>query len=132
MELEAISHYLEEQGVGKQGVDVFITEMPIECTDGILLLNRYAGSTRDRELPGFRDTGFRVIVRSREYARGRRLARDIGRKLKIEQPKNIGKGDFYIYVKQMEAVTDPLPYRRSDGSGIWEFEIDMVCIYIIE
>ena len=130
MNLKAIAHYLETKRFGRAGESVFITEMPLECREGILLLNRYSGSTIDHELPGWRDTGFRLIARSADYEAGEALAERAGAALKIQQDTQMGNTrSKLILMRRSLPMNDPLPYRRSDG-GYWEFEVDIECVYI--
>jgi hypothetical protein len=127
MNIEAVAVYMEMSGLGRRGQSVFVTEMPSECREGVLMINRYSGSRIDHELPGWRDTGFRAVVRSPEYSRGYAMAERVGKLLTIHQDVVMGG---VILVKQCLPMNDPLPYRRSDG-GFWEFEVDVECIYII-
>jgi len=125
MNLQAISAHLERNRLGKQGSTLFVTEMPSTCKEGILLMDRYSGSVIDHELPGWRNTGFGMIVRSADYLRGRRLATQASGVLTIQTDVNMGE----ILMRQCLPYNDPRPYRRSEG-GYWEFEVDVDCVYI--
>jgi hypothetical protein len=129
MNLKAIAEYLETKRIGRVGEVVFITEMPMEAKEGVLLLNRYSGSEIDHELPGWRDTGFRMVTRSADYERGEALAERISEVLTINGDTEMGRGKALITMRKMLPVNDPLPYRRSEG-GYWEFEVDVECVYI--
>lgn len=129
MNLKAIADHLEARRIGRVGEAVFVTEMPMECREGVLLINRYSGSQIDHELPGWRDTGFRAVIRSADYERGETLAERVGAALTVREDTAMGHGRHAITMRRMFPVNDPLPYRRSDG-GYWEFEVDVECIYI--
>jgi hypothetical protein len=130
MNLKGIGQYLESVHAGRVGEDIFVTEMPLECKEGVLLLNRYAGSVIDHELPGWRDTGFRIVIRSVDYERGEALAVSVSTALTVKQDTPMGALSSLMLMKLMLPMNDPLPYRRSDA-GVWEFEVDIECIYII-
>lgn len=127
MKLKEIATYLEQKRIGKVGETIFVGEMPLECDKGILLMDTYAGTAIDHELPGWRDTGFRMVVRSADYESGFALAEKASELLTIRSQVQIGPK---MLVRLSLPQNDPLPYRRSKGSGIWEFEVDVECIYI--
>lgn len=122
-----IARYLEQARVGRVGESIFIGEMPTECEQGILLIDSYSGTSIDHELPGWRDTGFRVVTRSPQYEAGMALAEKVSGVLTIRRETPMGGR---VLMRQCLPQNDPLPYRRSRGSGIWEFEVDVECIYI--
>lgn len=124
MNLLAVANYLQGQGLGAVGRSIFVSEMPATCKAGILLMTSYP--TRiDHELPGWRDTGFRIVVRHERYEEGDALAERAIAKLTIQRDVQMGS----ILVRSMLPYNDPRPYRRSEA-GIWEFETDVETIYI--
>lgn len=128
MRLMEIATHLETNGAGRIGETIFIDEMPLECVQGILLMNTYAGTSIDHEMPGWRDTGFRLVVRSPNYEVGYQIAEGASEILTIRRELQMSpKMTMRLSLPQ----NDPLPYRRSKGSGIWEFEVDIECIYIL-
>lgn len=129
MNLMGTIQYLEQHKLGRVGETLFAVEMPLECKEGIVLLNTYTGTSIDHYLPRWRDTGFRLVVRSADYERGYALAEKASQALTIRQETHMGRRATAMLVKMMAPVNDPLPYRRSEG-GYWEFQVDVECIYI--
>lgn len=127
MELKAVADYLEAQGQGVMAETIFIGEMPADCTAGVLLMDRYSGTSIDPYLPKYRHTGFRVAIRNADYELGKLHAKAINRALYIRFDTQLPG----ILVKQMIPQNDPRPYRRSVG-GYWEFEVDFECSYVID
>lgn len=125
MKLMTIAMHLQDSNRGTFGSDIFVTEMPLDCKEGLLLMDTYSGSRIDHELPGWRDTGFRLVTRSADYLTGEDLARSTGEFLKTQQEVTIRD----ILVKKCLPVTDPHPYRRSEA-GYWEFEVDVEITYL--
>lgn len=124
MNLLAVANYLAGQGLGVVGRSIFVTEMPSTCKAGIMLMASYP-TPIDHELPGWRDTGFRFVVRHEQYEAGYRLAEQVISKLTIQRDVQMGA----ILVRRMLPYNDPQPYRRSEA-GIWEFETDVETTYI--
>lgn len=125
MKLTEVAVYLAAEGLGVIGQSLFVGEMPATCTRGILLMDTYSGSRIDHELPGWRDTGFRVVIRHDNYEAGEALAEQVSAKLTLQRNVQMGS----ILVRMMLPYNDPKPYRRSE-SGVWEFETDVETIYI--
>lgn len=126
MNLKAIANYIQAQSLGVIGKTLFIGEMPLECKQGILLMDTYAGTSIDHELPGWRETGFRIVIRSPNYEAGEQLAESVSAALTLHAEVPMTG----ILMRQSLPQNDPLPYRRSAGGAIWEFEVDIECIYI--
>lgn len=129
MNLKAISAYLAQKSIGIEGETLFVTEMPRECREGILLMNNLRGTPLDHELPGWRDTGFRIIVRSADYRRGEELALAASRELTLTRETQMVALDTSIDMRLSLPFNEPRPYRRSEG-GVWEFEVEIDCKYI--
>jgi hypothetical protein len=70
MNLKSIATYLEDQGLGTQGTDLFINYMPPDAATGILLREPMGGSQIDWDLPGFIKTSFQLVVRTQVYQDG--------------------------------------------------------------
>lgn len=126
MNLLPVANYLQARGLGTVGRNIFVTEMPASCKTGIMLMHRYAGRI-DHELPGWRDTGFRIIVRHEKYTAGDALAASASSVLTIRQDTQMGN----FLVRKMLPQTDPQPYRRSEA-GVWEFEVEIETVYILD
>lgn len=126
MNLEAVAGYLQQQRLGVMGKSIFVNEMPVECDFGVLLRDRYSGTPIDHELPGYRDTGFRLAVRSHDFPKGKEHAWKVLKALTLNGP-DVVMAD--IIVKQMLPQNEPRPYRRSKG-GLWEWELDFDTAYV--
>lgn len=129
MNLKAIAAHLIANRCGREGETLFVTEMPRECREGLLLMNNLRGTPLDHELPGWRDTGFRIVVRSADYSRGLELATRASDALTIQRETVMTARDTSIEMRQSLPFNEPRPYRRSEG-GIWEFEVEIDCKYI--
>lgn len=130
MNLEAVAHFLEAKRMGRQGESIFVTSMPIEAQEGILLLDTYAGSKIDHELPGWRETGFRMVVRHPSYSDGKKLAERVSDVLTLQKTTPMGTARTgQIEMRLCLPVNDPKPYRPSEA-GAWEFEVDVECTYL--
>lgn len=126
MNLVGVASYLEQRRLGIQGKTIFVNEMPLEVEQGILLRDRYSGTPIDHELPGYRMTGFRLAVRSRDFKKGEALA------WKVCETLTLNGGDVEMpgmVVKMMLPIYEPRPYRRSKG-GFWEWELDFDTAYV--
>jgi hypothetical protein len=125
MSMEAIGKYLETRRIGRLGVDIFVNEMPESCTQGVLLRDRYSGTPIDPYLPKYRQTGYRMAVRSPDYAAGKELAWKASEALTIHGETPMGE----VLVKLLRPMNEPRSYRRSIG-GLWEFEVDLEAVLI--
>jgi hypothetical protein len=124
MNLEAIATHLAANDCGTVGTTIFVTEMPSETTEGILLMGPYSGAPVDKNLPDFYKTEFRLVVRSTSYTSGRALAKKASGVLN----NDAGFSVFGMLVKQIYPQNLPRPYRRS-VAGYWEFEVDVSIAY---
>lgn len=127
MNLEAIASYLATNDCGIVGTSIFVTEMPSDVSEGILLMGPYSGAPIDKDLPDYYKTEFRIAVRSASYTSGRALAKKASTVLNADA----GFSVFGMIVKQSYPENLPRPYRRSAG-GYWEFEVDIAITYFEE
>lgn len=125
MNLESLAQLLEDKSLGSIGKTLFVHEMPLDCKNGIVLIGPPAGVPIDHELPGYRVTEFRLVVRSTEMKRGEQLANDASAVLTVRGDTQIGD----LLVKQALPLNDPRPYRRSAGA-YWEFEVEIAINYV--
>ena len=127
MNLEAVAAYLAANGCGTVGSTIFVTEMPAETAEGILLMGSYGGTPIDWHLPNYYKTDFRVVVRSASYESGKALA---GKALDVlTKPGGFVSGT--LEAKQSLPENLPRPYRRS-VAGYWEFEVDVAIVFYEE
>lgn len=127
MNLEAVATYLAANGCGTVGTTIFVTEMPAEAVEGILLMGSYGGTSVDWHLPDYYKTDFRVVVRSASYESGMTLAKKASKTL--TSPAGFTSGT--LQVKQSLPENLPRPYRRS-VAGYWEFEVDVLIVFYEE
>lgn len=100
MLLEDIGQYLQSQGIGTLGVDIFLGILPSE-SDNCIALFEYAGSPPDLHWNG-EYPGLQVMVRNADYPAGR---------VKIEQVKNtlhglyeqVLNGTRYLLIKAKQS-----------------------------
>lgn len=124
MKCEAIADYLESLAIADMG-EIFVHEMPESCKHGVLLMDTYSGTAINHYMPKWRDTGLRLIVRTAQYARGEALATEISNRITTHAETPMG----VLLVRKLLPVTEPKPYRRSDG-GYVEFEVELEITYI--
>ena len=125
MNIEAVAAYLAASACGVVGKTIFATEMPTACKEGILLMGPYYGTPINRNLPGYYNTEFRVVVRSTSYDPGMALATKALKALDTSLEVTMGT----MIVKQITPQNLPRPYRRSAGA-YWEFEMDVEIAYV--
>lgn len=109
--LDEIAQYIESQGFAQQGTDLFIMKMPHDIDNGILLIDRTAGSERFKELPGYRKTRFRAILRGTDLAVLPKRAFDLAELLDWDVITDTGRVEF----KELYPVNDPVIFPLSDG-----------------
>lgn len=125
MNIESVAAYLAANSCGVIGKTIFATEMPTACKEGILLMGSYHGTPINRNLPGYYNTDFRVVVRSVNYDSGMLLATKALKALDTSLEVTMGT----MIVKQITPQNLPRPYRRSAGA-YWEFETDVEIAYV--
>lgn len=120
--LTTLAKYLEDQGVGTRGQDIFVHLMPEGVTLGVLLLMPLTGAIVDHELPGYRKHRFQAIVRCRtqEIETGEALAWRVYNTLYVEGVR-IGN----LSVKHFYPIHEPVFYQRSEGNMVeWSINFD--------
>jgi hypothetical protein len=125
MSLETVAKHLENMRVGRVGVSIFVNEMPESCSLGVLVRDRYSGTPIDHYLPNYRQTGYRLAIRSTTYKEGFDFAWRVVEALTLHAETQVGD----TLVKQFLPQNEPRPYRRSAGA-FWEFEVDLDAVFI--
>lgn len=123
MNLYPLAQRLHGLGIGTMGQTLFIRSMPATVTTGILLLSDLSGTQLDYELPGFKRTGFQVIVRHTDYAQGVALMGQVTAALTLLKTT---VGDFYVHWirPKHEAVVFP----TSEGD-LLEISVNFEAVY---
>lgn len=112
MNLEIIFNHLEAKGLGAEGSDLFLHNMPPHVETGILIKENLNGTMINHELPGYYRTSFKVIARSSNYTAASDLMNEVSRALSFKD-KTL-EGTYFQFVRPM---TRPLSYRVSDSNN---------------
>lgn len=96
MMLNEIGTYLQSQGIGTLGTDLFLSLMP-DQPDNCTALFEYAGSPPDLHWPG-EYPGLQVRVRNASYAAGRAKIGEVFKKLHGLHEQNLS-GTRYLLIK---------------------------------
>lgn len=126
MKLDALAQILIDEGIATAGVDLFIHKMPSNIKVGVLLLNKLSGTPIDFELPGYRRTGFQVIVRHTDYAQGIMLANNVSTALTFKGVEST-LGDMLI--KHILPKHEPVVFPVSEGDFL-EISVNFDAVYI--
>ncbi|MBC7340953.1 MAG: hypothetical protein H5U02_00605 [Clostridia bacterium] len=121
MLVEDIGSYLESCGLGVQGVDIFLDEMPPDPDDCMAVFG-YAGSPPDLHWSG-EYPGLQVRVRNRDPALGRAKAEQVRNALHGLHERVIGTTRYLL----VRANQSPEPLGK-DGNGRAHFVINFSVI----
>lgn len=136
MRLEALAVYLQSQGHGTQGIDIFVDFIPDDVKLGTMLRSGLMATAIDYNLPNYRaKERFQLIVRSTNYPDGYARIADATAKLTIDDPFDPSTlpagtviGDFRFNFNRPRH--EPLVYPLSVGNLI-EFSVNFDCNYVI-
>ena len=124
MNLKPIAEYLESQGLGTGGRDLFVNYMPEDVQQGILLMNKLSGTPIDWELPGYRRSGFQLIVRHTDDEAGLLMAEQLSDALTLTNTTLTG-----MLVKVIRPKHEPVVYPVSKGDYL-EISVNFEAIYV--
>jgi len=125
MKIEPLAEYLESEGIAKAGKDLFAYYMPDSVSEGILLISSLEGTPIDTELPGYRKTGFQVIIRHDDHVKGRALADQVSSALTMS---NTTLTDMYVnYIRPRH---EPVVFPSSEGDFL-EFSVNYDANYVM-
>lgn len=127
MNLQPIADALKASNLGVEGKTIFINEMPLECKQGILLLESGFGAPIDPYLPDYIRGGFRVATRSVDFLTGQSLAKQVQALCTMSRETLMPGGTMLI--KVMNPLHEPYPRQRSVG-GYWEFSMEVSITYV--
>lgn len=123
--LIAIGEYMQNNGFGQLGSDLFVFHMPETVSTGILILDDNDNSTEiDEYIPNLRKSHFRMIVRSSDYQIGYGIAKDLRDRLNFY---NVMIGDYRFL--RLRPTYDPVAYPVPD-SDIIEVSVNFWAAYI--
>lgn len=136
MRLEPLAAFLETEGHGTRGVDIFVDFIPDTVKLATMLRSGLMPTGIDYTLPNYRcRTPWQLIVRAADYPSGYARIADATAKLTINEPYNsdslpsgtrIGNFQFNFSRPRHE----PLVYPLSVGNLI-EFSVNFDCNYVI-
>lgn len=126
MDLDALAAYIADSGLGVvTGRDktIFVYDMPEKVARGVLLKLPDDGVPIDHELPGYRKTGFQVIVRDNDYVKGMKAANDISTALNLSNTTVGTMSCRFIRPKH-----EPIVFPVSQGDTL-EFSVNFDATY---
>lgn len=123
--LNQLIEKLADEDVGKPGVDLFKNSMPYSVSLGIALMGKLNGDMINYELPGYRKTGFQLVVRALDFDEGEELIQTAMNALTFEN-QQIGNIKFN-YVRPRH---DPVSFPTSDGNNT-EFSVNFDACFVI-
>lgn len=125
MNLLSVAEYLDMNGFGRRGKDLFVGFMPSGVEKGILLLEPITGTPIDHELPGYRRAKFRVVVRDADHNSGKDTAEKVSEALDL-QNVSLSKMD----IKHMHPLHDPVAFPVSEADHL-EYSVNFETVYVI-
>lgn len=111
MFIEACAKFLQDKKLGVIGKDTFAHHMPASVKSGILLVNPNTGIAIDRELDGFYQDVFTVIIREPTLSAVSARANKIMAVLPMLDTEVQG-----IRFKYVKPLSLPMIYPQDDGS----------------
>lgn len=117
MKLESVANYLEGQGYGKIGRDIFAYRMPETVARGILLTTPQTGVEINHEMPCFFKSNFMMVVRDTKIDEGLSLAATLSTVLTLED-----KALDEVMVKYIRPRFEPVVFPSSKGDN---FEVSV-------
>lgn len=125
MNLTILSKKLQDAGLGVQGENLFLYELPGTVAEGIVIKSPLDGIKIDHELKGFFKAPIQIIVRASNHANGEQLSNKIAELLSTEQADVWSNGSISILINYCRLESLPIRYPRSDGNGIeWSLNFD--------
>ena len=127
MNLVPIAQLIEDAGLAKSGIDLFLHSFPAEIETGVLVRSPLGGTKVDYELPEYRKTSFQIIVRThtQKYLSGDAIARSIFKELNLSEVQLDS-----IFVKYLRPRHEPVSFRGSPGNNV-EFSINFDICFVI-
>lgn len=125
MNLIPVANYLQGLGVASIGVNLFISFMPAEVTQGILVRENFGGTKINHYLPGFHKASFMMMVRSNDATAGRVLIQSAIDALTISMDTVMDT----TTVHYMRARNLPYMYAPTGSQNV-EIAVNMDCCFL--
>jgi|SaaInlStandDraft_7_1057024.scaffolds.fasta_scaffold36118_4 hypothetical protein len=119
------ANYIQSNGIGTVGRDIFLYNMPDSINVGILFTSSLSGTKIDHELPNYRKRNFQIIVRSDNYVDGLAISESI---MGVLDFANTDVDNYFV--KFVRPRTEPVVYPVSEGDYI-EFSLNFETVFII-
>ena len=119
--LDDIAQYLENEGIGTIGTDIFKSYMPDVVDTGLAVLDT-GGPQPDKDLPTKSPT-FQIFIRAADYITGRAKLDAV--RVALHQVGNEQIGDTYFYY--ILANSEGGHIGRNER-GLDEFSINFICL----
>jgi hypothetical protein len=120
-----IQDYLNNQGVGTTGTDLFISELPATPDDAIGIFED-AGEVPDKYIKEIRRPQVQIMVRNESYPSGKAIIENIF-DLFHDQNDSFNFKTGGLDIMRIDAVTEPQQLQPTDESGRYIF----VCNFYI-
>lgn len=105
MNLIDVLTVLEDEGYGRIGASLFLSNMPLEISEGVMVRNPLTGVKIDHELPGYFKTTFQLIIRGKDLPIAMAKADEISKLLTMYETEL-----DTMHVNYMRPQTKPIPY----------------------
>jgi hypothetical protein len=128
LKVKPLADYLEDQGVGIVGQNIFVQHLPEDSgTPALMLKNSLEGTAIDYELPGYRKGKFQAVVRCKanKFEMGEAFAQLVSDTLTIQ---NLQIGNMHF--NYLRPSSEPIGYQLSDGAN-YEFSVNFTANYVI-
>lgn len=123
MNLMNLKNRIEQAGMAKGGVSLFLEMMPLEAQLATLLRNPLSGTRIDYDMPGFYRAEFQLIVRTPGYVAGQALMEKLVPLLTFGE-LTLGVQAF----KHCLPRTLPVAFPLSDGNLV-EHSVMFDCVF---
>lgn len=121
-----LAQYLDDQGIGTVGKDIFVTTMPSNLNEGLMFRDHLAGTKVNYELPGYFKGTFQLIARSKRVDTGMQRIQQAAAALTMTN-KTLSDGTI---IKRIWPMHLPVSYPLSDGDNM-EFSVNFEAIYVM-
>jgi hypothetical protein len=123
---KVLAKRLEQKGVGKLGETIFANNVPSHVLLAVGIYSKLTGATIDYELPGYRKTGFQVVVRCQDYEVGEELMHKAVQALTILMTENLPGHEVKYMRPRHELVSFPV-----SSGNLTEFSVNFDVAYVI-